>query len=915
MSKDRTHIVNNQCPKAVVYFIDKDWTLNKKTEPKILAPDLLDILEVNTTRGTLGNGGSFTIVLNNKDNKYFVKDDINKDIENLQYLDNVTPLREVNEQYGKDSYPFQNAKEFLEAGEVTKRYDPNPDSLTDTPEGVDLSFTLDRDNDGKLGYFNIPVNEHTDNDINQKQAATYWTELSDEEAIELDRNKKSNSQFFEEHGGDLEHGRCLFEPMQRVVIQFSRSFIYDDNPEDIGELKTVFTGLVSVVSDSYQENLQTVTIRGEDLTKWLRVTQINMNPSFVTEALPDSGDFLLTQHKFSDMEGWQIIQSLIVGGATATEKDFAGVGSFTAIKTDDPGRSVTAPPKQIKEINVTPIGSPYSAPHLIKDDVLHLQVYQGVTAQKDSGTNITTPYKLFFKNSANTFDNDYSTVWDVAVDVAKLTNFEFYADAEGDLWYHQPRFNNYHILNADKPQHYVIRDEDIISHDFSEADESIITSVFVTGMQDLIEGMEIALDIANFYEDLSFVRKYGRRFLFTHHPYVLTKEDCYYFAKSLMYRINAERFTGQLTITGRSEIDPAWPVYISYRNMIYYIKEVSHSFKFGGQFTTTLQLTYGHKPWELLPEILDYKTTAPHIALSQYQDMVMIEVFPVDNYFSNSATQGTYVMASDYPIQDMAGGQIPVPKGYLIDVVAEESSNVSTDSTDNKSMFSEQTERTGATDVTATPGWQETPVRPTEAIFPTILATIDGRITEMSQKAGYLKIVGTGKDKLFEVLYVGLSGAEFDKFFTKVSSGEAVYNAIYRNTYDKAIQEGMTEVDAVTLSKETAKTQSENAFPPKNLQVRAGDVIGNLGKQTINVPLNTDRKLTAKQESYDTSASWEVYMRLIAPIVKEYGVSFGGTAFYYAVLRNGISVYPNEVHTTKFVDKQGATYIGESQEV
>jgi len=48
------------------------------------------------------------------------------------------------------------------------------------------------------------------------------------------------------------------------------------------------------------------------------------------------------------------------------------------------------------------------------------------------------------------------------------------------------------------------------------------------------------------------------------------------------------------------------PVYIPMRNMMYYVETVEHSFSFGGQFSTTLHLAYGHKPWELLPEILAF---------------------------------------------------------------------------------------------------------------------------------------------------------------------------------------------------------------------------------------------------------------------------------------------------------------------
>jgi hypothetical protein len=84
------------------------------------------------------------------------------------------------------------------------------------------------------------------------------------------------------------------------------------------------------------------------------------------------------------------------------------------------------------------------------------------------------------------------------------------------------------------------------------------------------------------------------------------RESLLLYAKSLLQRILAGKYQGQITITGRAEIEPGRPVFIPIRNMVYYIETVSHSYSEGGKFTTTLHLSYGRKPWEHISELLTF---------------------------------------------------------------------------------------------------------------------------------------------------------------------------------------------------------------------------------------------------------------------------------------------------------------------
>jgi hypothetical protein len=52
-------------------------------------------------------------------------------------------------------------------------------------------------------------------------------------------------------------------------------------------------------------------------------------------------------------------------------------------------------------------------------------------------------------------------------------------------------------------------------------------------------------------------------------------------------------------------MQPGEVVYIEDRGLLFYVSSVQHSFTFGGTFSTTLTLTYGHPPGEYIPTPLD----------------------------------------------------------------------------------------------------------------------------------------------------------------------------------------------------------------------------------------------------------------------------------------------------------------------
>jgi hypothetical protein len=89
-------------------------------------------------------------------------------------------------------------------------------------------------------------------------------------------------------------------------------------------------------------------------------------------------------------------------------------------------------------------------------------------------------------------------------------------------------------------------------------------------------------------------------------PFLSNPESqCAPYAVSILTRVRKEILQGTITIAGNEFMQPGEVVYIEDMGLLFYIHSVSHTFSFGGKFTTTLVLKYGHNPGEYIPTPLD----------------------------------------------------------------------------------------------------------------------------------------------------------------------------------------------------------------------------------------------------------------------------------------------------------------------
>jgi hypothetical protein len=160
---------------------------------------------------------------------------------------------------------------------------------------------------------------------------------------------------------------------------------------------------------------------------------------------------------------------------------------------------------------------------------------------------------------------------------------------------------------------YIIKEGDIISMNYRE-DTPEFTSIIVSGKE--LGGLASesgGFKVGNaglsqvWAVDYDMWRMYGsKEAIGKDLPFFSNAES--QLAPYAVFLLNQQRaniFRGDVTIRGNEFIQPGEVYYIQERGMLFYSKEVSHSFSYGNGFTTTISLSYGHTPGEYIPTPLD----------------------------------------------------------------------------------------------------------------------------------------------------------------------------------------------------------------------------------------------------------------------------------------------------------------------
>lgn len=223
-----------------------------------------------------------------------------------------------------------------------------------------------------------------------------------------------------------------------------------------------------------------------------------------------------------------------------------------------------------------------------------------ITGENQRNIQLIDNVKPYFETNLQApaiFQSDVDSMLNVAKTIAEVNKWEFYQDVTGNIVF-KPPFYNFEVKNY--PPH-VIEPVEIIDETHTTEEGQVLTAMEVTGSlgfvvnnpQDIIYGR---------FTDFNLVLKYGYRTEQRRVAYLTSNSDVHLFARDALAVHNANVLqTATMTIVGRPEIRPGYPIYLPHKDMYYYVKSVSHSFSFGDSFTTSLTLSAGRKRVYSLP--------------------------------------------------------------------------------------------------------------------------------------------------------------------------------------------------------------------------------------------------------------------------------------------------------------------------
>lgn len=448
--------------------------------------------------------------------------------------------------------------------------------------------------------------------------------------------------------GEYKKGRCRISPMDRIIIFMTPRFNPDGsfNEVDTASMIPIFTGVVNTAQHAYNNGEHTITVQGEDVTKYMRLSIINVNP-----ALPLGKQILAGQYGDENIHVWshifqglntpEIIRLLCLGSEAIVNKGevlnqkIDGIGFYKLSRKGDLLQDWVYDP--VSEQYIAQGNTKLKIPRadfrkmlgfLFTEHSVHIH---DPYRKGDLSLEGWRSYEKALSTNWSFFQADFKTRREIAYKASEDSFFNFYADRSGHIWFHPYRFDTSWILGAKNPAVYIMDNSSIVSYGFIEDDSELFTEVQVTTEPDF--GMESIQQLGFYtgvFRDEGAILKYGQRIFVGVNPIINTKSinapgfafsdtvlsanreaaanSVTMFAKSLLKRLLATKYQGQITIVGRPEIDPGRPIYIPIRNMIYYVETVDHNIVFGSSYTTTLHLSYGRKPWELLPELLTFSS-------------------------------------------------------------------------------------------------------------------------------------------------------------------------------------------------------------------------------------------------------------------------------------------------------------------
>jgi len=197
--------------------------------------------------------------------------------------------------------------------------------------------------------------------------------------------------------------------------------------------------------------------------------------------------------------------------------------------------------------------------------------------------------------AVNLFESTYESKLDIASAAAQACGYEFFQDVDGDLVFKPPLYN----MDTNNTPAFVVKPHEIISISY-QSNEPEATIMTVKGEQfSNMNGLGLGGEwgIRGQFVDYKLVAQFGWRPSDFEASFYASGRAAFWAAVARLAVINKSMETASLTIPLRPELRCGYPIYIEHIDCYYYIDNMSHSFQYGGQCTSTLQLVARRRKW------------------------------------------------------------------------------------------------------------------------------------------------------------------------------------------------------------------------------------------------------------------------------------------------------------------------------
>lgn len=407
-------------------------------------------------------------------------------------------------------------------------------------------------------------------------------------------------------------GVPIISPMMEVEIYAKGFYLVEGVPQ----YYPIFWGLITEVTDGYSGGEYTLEISCADILKWWEICRMNINPAFTAPTgqmgtsifgnvlygtNPYDVIFSLAQMAFGDviLGTGSLISLVKETGQQATFNAALGdIMQYWSTRFSRIRSNLLLYGVNGIAVRGDSVAQGYDSGRIKGKNSISTTVRQanggpgaGQVAFDPTSPEVTA-FRTQFSSAGevNFWQSEYQTKLEIANACKEAIGFEFYMDATGEIVF-KPPFYNLDIM-SNKPISW-IQEIDIIDISFSESESEVVTQLTIQGSFAGNVDYGFGPDITPFSSvvDYHLLRKYGWR------PHTMNSEflgdtlRMFYHGLDTLDRINSKRFSASVTIPFRPELRLGFPIYISHKDQIWYIRGIAHNIGFGGRATTQLTLT------------------------------------------------------------------------------------------------------------------------------------------------------------------------------------------------------------------------------------------------------------------------------------------------------------------------------------